>query len=870
MSKKLILLCCFISFILGLAKAQEVDFHLERHLLVGKIILKVKRDFKDPYLWVLAENNEIFRINSQTYEVNDYTLLFSSFNDLNFIDIAGENKDLFFIATDTNTLLLFKQNTIKIISTADGLIEPIKSIGIDFIGTFDAISANLLMIGTISNNYRYNIDTDQLIPNPSSLETDIYIASYSKLMHSGYPFNPSNNDLTYLPVIFRVPQTTYLQFLWKDALPYGPNINTAYYTYTSVGQNYAPNLYSGEMANLSNLFWGNENGMFQISRNRSDNSSRPKKQHLNGIKVNKINSIYGLSSFGTPVNFDYGVVRENLLVGTNKGLYYGTNMYKNYDYDSLLDFSLIKYSPLSDTKINDINGNCASIQPFCEDGAWIATDNGIYFLKSDYSELSNTITSNTAKFTSNTNLTEMEFCTGTEATAKVEIDIFGNSIQWYKNNLPIDLATDAELKITETGSYHALIYNSCSNIYIKTNALVAKFASQPAFTFNYPDNIDLCKGAAFTFYTTQKTGYSYRWFKDNIEILNALTSNYATTLGGKYRVEVSSCSNQYYPSKEVNVSIIDIPKPIIKSQKNSYCEGDLAELSIEPNNLYKIAWMKEGIRLPNFDGLSTISTFVPGKYIAIYEFDAICSKHADAYNLSFGKIPVFEIVTNSGKVICEGKEATLKADITGVKYLWSTGEETQNIKVSKSGNYSVEVTNLSGCKYFNEIEIDVVSALKPSEIPNMVICTIKNGEIKLTADLGFKNYSWNGYNGSNPYFTVNKPGKYELIVTDYNNCSASTKFEVLPWCEEITIPNAFSPNGDGVNDVWKIGGLENNKNVKVIIYDRNGSKVYESNGLFISWDGTSLNKALPIATYFYIITSQNTSLPLKGSITIIK
>lgn len=52
---------------------QDVDFHLNGTFLTGKNILKVKRDFKDPYLWVLAQNHEVYRINSVTKIVDDYT-----------------------------------------------------------------------------------------------------------------------------------------------------------------------------------------------------------------------------------------------------------------------------------------------------------------------------------------------------------------------------------------------------------------------------------------------------------------------------------------------------------------------------------------------------------------------------------------------------------------------------------------------------------------------------------------------------------------------------------------------------------------------------------------------------------------------------
>lgn len=57
----------------GTARASNILFHIKQLLLVGKKILKVTRDFKDPFVWVLAEHNQISRFNSITIELTDHT-----------------------------------------------------------------------------------------------------------------------------------------------------------------------------------------------------------------------------------------------------------------------------------------------------------------------------------------------------------------------------------------------------------------------------------------------------------------------------------------------------------------------------------------------------------------------------------------------------------------------------------------------------------------------------------------------------------------------------------------------------------------------------------------------------------------------------
>ena len=76
-----------------------------------------------------------------------------------------------------------------------------------------------------------------------------------------------------------------------------------------------------------------------------------------------------------------------------------------------------------------------------------------------------------------------------------------------------------------------------------------------------------------------------------------------------------------------------------------------------------------------------------------------------------------------------------------------------------------------------------------------------------------------------------------------------------------SIPNAFSPDGDGINDTWNIrGGLYNYPNNNLLIFNRWGLKVYEADGYNNNWDGTNNGNSnsgndskLPVGTYYYVL-----------------
>ena len=87
----------------------------------------------------------------------------------------------------------------------------------------------------------------------------------------------------------------------------------------------------------------------------------------------------------------------------------------------------------------------------------------------------------------------------------------------------------------------------------------------------------------------------------------------------------------------------------------------------------------------------------------------------------------------------------------------------------------------------------------------------------------------------------------------------------------LIIHNAFSPNGDLINDSWKIGNSEMYPEMEVTIYNRWGQSVWKSgNGYPVPWDGRSNGADLPIDSYHYVIDLHNGSKPVIGDITIVR
>ena len=95
-------------------------------------------------------------------------------------------------------------------------------------------------------------------------------------------------------------------------------------------------------------------------------------------------------------------------------------------------------------------------------------------------------------------------------------------------------------------------------------------------------------------------------------------------------------------------------------------------------------------------------------------------------------------------------------------------------------------------------------------------------------------------------------GWYVVYVTDTNGCVGidSVFVNVLP---DISFPNGFSPNGDGLNDVWEIDFINQFEECEVEVYNRWGELLFRSVGYDTPWDGTYNGKPVPVGTYYYII-----------------
>jgi gliding motility-associated-like protein len=194
--------------------------------------------------------------------------------------------------------------------------------------------------------------------------------------------------------------------------------------------------------------------------------------------------------------------------------------------------------------------------------------------------------------------------------------------------------------------------------------------------------------------------------------------------------------------------------------------------------------------------------------------------------------------------VCENESVTLSENFSDVQYLWSNGETGNSITVDSAGAYNLQLTTEDGCSvsktYFVENYVNpIISNI--SQIDDSLI-------IELSTEGDFS-YSIDGNTYQNqPVFNNLTGGLYTIYIRENNGCKIVTEDFVY-----ILIPEFFTPNGDNINDVFQIGGDTNFDEFEVIIFDRFGKVLIQSNEAPFQWNGTYNGRNLPSDDYWYRI-----------------
>ncbi|KKO06295.1 hypothetical protein LCGC14_0067140 [marine sediment metagenome] len=164
------------------------------------------------------------------------------------------------------------------------------------------------------------------------------------------------------------------------------------------------------------------------------------------------------------------------------------------------------------------------------------------------------------------------------------------------------------------------------------------------------------------------------------------------------------------------------------------------------------------------------------------------------------------------------------------------------------GTHFISISHANGCIATYDVEILAFDPLEITAVESNI------NQITATVTGGRENYTFyfdDINEGSENVYYITETGTYTVTVVDENGCEASASLFIE--FIDIEIPNFFSPNGDGKNDLWMPENIEIYQNIFISIYDRYGRTVYTFKDNEDGWNGFYQNAELPTGDYWYVI-----------------
>lgn len=329
----------------------------------------------------------------------------------------------------------------------------------------------------------------------------------------------------------------------------------------------------------------------------------------------------------------------------------------------------------------------------------------------------------------------------------------------------------------------------------------------------------------------------------------------------------------------ITIEVEEIPEFQATASTDSICEGEELTLSTDFPHAENIKWEKAQLTRNTFTTISegeqevTISPMESAKYRVSIETEAGCKVQSNPIIVNFSR----HITSHLGDtLVCEGEELDLSHLIySAYNYEWATdpsfqqtipNEEMKVFSPKESKTYYVRIKN-GACKKEFPINIEIVSH------PNIVDAEIVGyHNIHVTADGGSGSYLYNfghGFGESDVFEHARYSTTYHIQVKDAAaGCLTDTTI-TTPDCI-IEIPIFFTPNGDGINDLYIVKNLDKFLVYKLRIYDRYGKFLYQQDETNGPWDGTYLGHPMPSTDYWYTLDIEEEDEEHAGHFTLLR
>lgn len=319
------------------------------------------------------------------------------------------------------------------------------------------------------------------------------------------------------------------------------------------------------------------------------------------------------------------------------------------------------------------------------------------------------------------------------------------------------------------------------------------------------------------------------------------------------------------------------------------CAGESVTITVtasggNPDSLYKYNWSHQLFPFSE----NTVSPTVTTTYL-VETTDGCSESSIDSVTVTVGEI--FNASFTTSEQLCFGQDGFIEAHVNGTSiynYEWNTNPvQTDSILEGKAGSsYGLTIWDrITGCTFDTIVKIPSYKNVAANFVlsPNLDCIPSNLKEVTIidlsqNADSGswFFDDDVIPYElGVNPVYSYETSGLYSIRLEIFNEGGCSDEYSQEVCVEDIRpvfVADAFTPNGDGVNDVLHAKG-KGFKEFLFVIYDRWGNQIFESSDQNIGWDGRYKGKPAVSGVYVYLVTVKlidNTTQTIKGDFTLIR
>jgi len=396
-----------------------------------------------------------------------------------------------------------------------------------------------------------------------------------------------------------------------------------------------------------------------------------------------------------------------------------------------------------------------------------------------------------------------------------------------------------------------------------------------------PSEITFCQGqVASPIDAVVLPGADVTWYSD--------ASLNTVIFQGNGFVPPANISATYYVTQNIaacassasSVAVDFAPAPAPPSTQTSivYCTGQTIPL-LNASATGTITWYDDaGLTQILGTGTSYQPDNTIDNDIFVQTVEGNCASEAIEITLTEAAPVNADILFEGNIVSCDFLPIVLSSPVSSGN-LWSTGETTQSITINEAGTYTLTVTGACNSDNAEQTFIDngVEASFSLSASEGLAPFTTTANITSTNADESTFFLSGDSQTVSdNLPFTIPNEGTYTLTLISSNDegCidSVSRQITVISGVLEVSIPNSFTPNGDGFNDVFKpiLKGLEE---INLVIFNRYGNQVASWKQEIVNWDGTHNGASSPDGVYYYVLMGKDysgTEIERSGSVTILR